>query len=36
MQYILTTLGNETINTVISLLVFVAIFNSCLAIVVAR
>jgi amino acid transporter len=34
MQYILTTLGNETINTVISLLVFVAIFNSCLAIVV--
>ncbi len=34
MQYILTTLGNETVNTVISLLVFVAIFNSCLAIVV--
>ncbi len=34
MQYILTTLGNDTVNTVISLLVFVAIFNSCLAIVV--
>jgi amino acid transporter len=34
MQYILTTLGNETVNTVVSLLVFVAIFNSCLAIVV--
>ena len=34
MQYILTTLGNDTVNTVVSLLVFVAIFNSCLAIVV--
>lgn len=34
MQYILTNLGNKTVNTVISLLVFVAIFNSCLAIVV--
>jgi len=34
MQYILTTLGNDTVNTVISLLVFVAIFNSALAIVV--
>ncbi len=34
MQYILTTLGNETLNTVVSLLVFVAIFNGCLAIVV--
>lgn len=34
MQYILTELGNETVNTVISLLVFVAIFNGCLAIVV--
>ena len=34
MQYILTTLGNDTVNTIISLLVFVAIFNSCLAIVV--
>jgi amino acid transporter len=34
LQYILTTLGNDTINTVVSLLVFVAIFNSCLAIVV--
>jgi len=34
MQYILTELGNETLNTIISLLVFVAIFNGCLAIVV--
>jgi amino acid transporter len=34
MQWLLTTLGNSTLNKVISLLVFVAIFNSCLAIVV--
>ncbi len=34
MQYILTTLGNDTLNTVVSLLVFVAIFNGTLAIVV--
>jgi amino acid transporter len=34
MQYILTTLGNDTVNTVVSLLVFVAIFNGTLAIVV--
>jgi amino acid transporter len=34
MQYILTTLGNDTVNTVVSLLVFVAIFNGTLATVV--
>jgi amino acid transporter len=34
MSYILTNLGNGTLNTVVSLLVFVAVFNSCLAIVV--
>ncbi len=34
MSYILTNLGNGTVNTVVSLLVFVAIFNGCLAVVV--
>jgi amino acid transporter len=34
MSYILTSLGGETVNTVVSLMVFVAIFNGCLAIVV--
>jgi len=34
MSYILTSLGGDTLNTVISLLVFVAIFNGCLATVV--
>ena len=34
MSYILTELGGETVNTVVSLMVFVAIFNGCLAIVV--
>jgi len=34
MQYILTTLGNDTVNTVVSLFVFIAIFNGTLAIVV--
>ena len=34
MQWLLTNMGNATLNKVISLLVFVAIFNSCLAIVV--
>ena len=34
MQWLLINVGNATLNKVISLLVFVAIFNSCLAIVV--
>ena len=34
MSYILTELGGETVNTVVSLMVFVAIFNGCLATVV--
>lgn len=34
MSYILTSLGGETVNTIVSLLIFVAIFNGCLAIVV--
>jgi amino acid transporter len=34
MSYILKSLGNSTVNTVISLFVFVAIFNGCLATVV--
>lgn len=34
MSYILTELGGDTMNTIVSLLVFVAIFNGCLAIVV--
>ncbi len=34
MSYILTSLGGEAVNTVVSLLVFIAIFNGCLAIVV--
>ena len=34
MSYILTELGGDTVNTVVSLLVFIAIFNGCLAIVV--
>ena len=34
MSYILTELGGDTVNTIVSLLVFVAIFNGCLAIVV--
>jgi amino acid transporter len=34
MSYILTELGGDTVNTIVSLLVFIAIFNGCLAIVV--
>ena len=34
MSYILTELGGDTVNTVVSLLVFIAIFNGCLAVVV--
>lgn len=34
MSYILTSLGGDTMNTIVSLLVFVAIFNGCLAVVV--
>jgi amino acid transporter len=34
MSYVLTSLGGDTMNTIVSLLVFVAIFNGCLAIVV--
>ena len=34
MLYVINSLGGSTVNTIVSLLVFVAIFNGCLAIVV--